>query len=180
MRPLYAVVGVALVFSIAVGVSNWLTPNWRVERVADIGASPADIHRFVADFSEWGRWAQFREAEDPQVRLEHTDEDGVPVQRILVNGAERTRIRMEQSTPAQVTVTVQEPFSGRQTFRYLVLDENTTRVIWEDEGTVSTPLIGGLLAYNLAERLGDHHEIALRKLRALAESVDQEPVRSDR
>ncbi|MEM6533615.1 MAG: SRPBCC family protein [Myxococcota bacterium] len=179
-RPLFAVLAIAVVLLTAFAVSSWLTPNWEVESVADMEADRAAVHRFIADFDQWERWAQFREAEDPQVTLEQGEVEGKPVQRILVDGAERTQIRMDRVSDEEIQVSIGKPMAGIQTFRLVVLDENTTRVIWTDEGTVSTPLVGGLLAYDLSERLREHHATALRKLRALAESVDQEPVRSER
>lgn len=167
----YLLIGVGVSLVIALVVAIVLPPTWELEHRTVIRANPAAIHRFVADFSEWGRWAQWSEAEDPNVTLEQDDDEGRPVQRVLVGREERAKLMMTRLTAEGVEVRVEGTVNGTQTIRYEPLNDSVTRVVWRDEGTVDVPLLGGLIALDVASRLESHHETALRKLRALAESV---------
>ncbi len=167
-------IGAAVSLLIAVFLGVLLSPSWELEVSAVVRAKPAAVHRFVGDFSEWDRWAQWSEAEDPNVTLEQDSENGVAVQRVVVRGEERARLRMTLNTAEAVEVRVEGRVNGTQTIRYEPVDPSQTRVVWTDRGTVNVPLLGGLIALDVASRLEEHHETALRKLKALAESVDDE------
>ncbi|MEM6731139.1 MAG: SRPBCC family protein [Myxococcota bacterium] len=167
----YILGGVALALLAALGVSASLPSEWRVVSKTDIQAAPPAIHRFVADFEQWGRWAQWREAEAPNVELRASLEDEVPTQRILVDGEERARLTMRSVSELEVVVEIAGGLPGTQTLRLNPAEGGTTEVTWIDEGRIEVPLIAGLFAYDIRSKLEEHHKIALRKLRALAESV---------
>lgn len=172
--------GSLVVLVAAAFISSLLDSRWQVESTIQMRATPGDVHRFVGDFAEWGRWAQWRESEDPEVSLHSEGQGNGSVQRIVIGGVERVRMTMLAETSAGVDVEVWgRSIGGKQTIRYEALAARTTRVVWRDEGRFTTPLVSGLLAYSMKEKLSEHHAVALRRLRALAESSFDQAKPSD-
>ncbi|MEL6340937.1 MAG: SRPBCC family protein [Myxococcota bacterium] len=172
--------GSLVVLAAAVFISALLDSRWRVESTIQMRATPSDVHRFVGDFDEWERWAQWRESEDPDVSLHSEGLGAGSVQRIVIGGVERARMTMLAETSNGVDVEVKGgSVEGKQTIRYEALTSDTTRVVWHDEGRFTTPLVSGLLAYSMKAKLSEHHAVALRRLRALAESSFDQAKPSD-
>ncbi|MEO0811243.1 MAG: SRPBCC family protein, partial [Myxococcota bacterium] len=108
-------IGIAISLAIAITAALFLPSTWRVEVSSVIQASPEEVHPFVSDFQQWGRWAQWSEAEDPNVQLESGMENDTPVQRVRGRGEDRAVLVMDHRDAQGVQVSAKGRVQGVQT-----------------------------------------------------------------
>lgn len=162
-----------LVLLLVIGL--FLPSTWRVERSVTIKASPDRIAPMIADLHQWKNWAAWNNEMDPtMVTTYEGPEAGVGATMrwrgdemgfgtLVIRAVEPGRIEYDMTMEEQQT-----PAHGQF---LLVAEGDATRLTWIDEGDMGWFIPGRYFRPMLESMLGEHFDIGLGKLKALAETA---------
>lgn len=170
-------IAIAVVVTVlAVLGAGYVLPNrWAVERSIVIQSTPERIYPFLFDLRRWQEWSVWTKQLDPLVR--HTYEgpqDGVGAKWIWMGPKMgRGQLEITAADPKSGIVLAQAIESERvnsQAWLRFTAEGDATRVTWGDMGTLP-PVVGGFFRGTVEERLGQHLENSLAKLKGLVEAL---------
>ena len=159
---------VVLVLLVAGGLS---APIWLVEVRREVAASPAEIHRFVADLKRWPEWSGWNKEMDPEVVFSFAGPAAGEGASWSWDGPKMGR--------AKITITRADPNAGvwleeaiqsttvnaHGSITYAAVGARRTLVTWRDEGRLP-PIVGGLMRAALEAELTAHFSAGLDRLAA--------------
>ena len=169
--PALAVIGaLAVAFLVYVAM---LPSDFRIERTAEIQASPETLFPFINDLRGFNRWNPFAQA-DPAVKLDYSGPASGVGAAYDWSGKKSGagRMRIATSTPSRVTMALDfsKPFEAHNTAEFTLAPQGAaTAVTWAMTGKrpFSHKLMGTI--FNMDKMVGGEFAKGLAGLKAMVE-----------
>ncbi len=165
---------ILFVFSATVVVGLFLPSDYFLSRRITIAAPISAVHVYVGDLAQWESWSPWKDG-DPSL---------LTTLGPITEGVGATSSWKGRDGEGNLIVTASDSAKGieydlffdqgkwKSTARinYSVVDATNTTVVWEMEGSVEAPVIGGYFALLMDRMVGPMYEIGLARLKERVES----------
>jgi hypothetical protein len=172
-------IGLGAVIALLIVVGLLLPSKWRVERSMTMAAKPESIVPLISDLKRWKDWAAWNNEMDPTMQTTYNGPPSGPGASMSWKGDKMgfgtltlTEVDVQKGIKYEMKMEEQQtPAHGSFSFA----PEGTgTKVTWVDEGDMGWFIPGRYFIPMLEKQLGEHFEIGLSKLKALAEAAPAE------
>lgn len=175
-RILIAVFSVfSVLFVLAIAVGFFLSKTFVVSREVLVQASPQRVYELIGDLRSWPRWGPWKDA-DATLTLTYGERtSGVGASQSWQGTDGGGRLVFTEADP-RTGIAFDLLFNGDAFFNTAsILYEPTAdglRVVWEMQGSISAPIVGGYLAKMMPGMVGPMFDDSLARLQAAAEQTD--------
>lgn len=163
---------VLALFGIFAAIGLSLPNDYRVERTIVISAETPAVHAFVGDLKQWDAWTPWKTLDPDLTVLLGEQTEGVGATQSWDDYTGGGRLEFTASEPAS-GITYDLYFADfpkvEAAMEYKKLVSGDTEVTWWMEGTIPTPVVGGIFASVMDAQVGPIFEIGLTQLKEKVE-----------
>jgi uncharacterized protein YndB with AHSA1/START domain len=168
-------IGAGILIAALLGFAATRPATFRVERTANIQASPERIFALIHDFHGWASWSPYEKLDPTMKKTYSGARDGKGAVYEWAGNSKAGEGRMEitdSQPPARVTIKLDflKPFEGHNTAEFtLTAQGGSTNVTWVVYGPQPYMLKLMTIFVSMDKLLGKEFEAGLENLRVVAE-----------
>lgn len=171
VKNLLLAILIILILIVVVGL--FLPTSYTVERSVVIDAGPEKVHEYVGDLNKWEEWAPWKE-EDPSIVVTKGEKTkGVGASQYWVGDSGDGALTITKDSPEE-GIEYDLVFEGglyecQSAVMYEELKDGDTKVTWEMNGDMNSPIIGGYFALMMDSMVGEMFDRGLNNLKSKVE-----------
>ncbi len=160
---------------VLVGIGLFLDNEFEVSREISIKASPAEIHLYVDDLNQWGKWSPWQQIDQSVVTTIGKITSGVGASQTWTDNGGGGSLTFTESS-YETGIVYDLTFTGDSSvfvsaMNYKVEGENTI-VRWTMRGKMEPIIIGNYFAQIMDALVGDNFELGLSNLKRVVERME--------